>query len=233
MNYSILKSVTALLSRFLTVSFCVCCLAACSKPTETRFVSWKIITDGKIVVEKGAVDDKVPALNLQYLELRLKIEAACNLARFISEVVPANSHNETSSDVLSPRVVNLVQRYVRLNLAPDTALLVNQKMGNHLCEIQKEEIQTCIDESRKTSTKVPEDHLQLLAYMQNQFGMTRQGEIFFGEEYMAADKVNRKFLSHTIKLDLKSFSCDLLEHRKDHKMSTNYKSLIAPDKSGR
>jgi hypothetical protein len=75
---SLLKSITVLLSRFLTVSFCICCLVACSKPTETQTVSWKITNDGKSVLSKDAVNDKVAALNLTALELRLKIEGACN-----------------------------------------------------------------------------------------------------------------------------------------------------------
>lgn len=242
MSCSILKSITVLLSRFLTASFCICCLVACSKPTETQTVSWKLTIDGKSVLSKDAANDKVATLNLTFLELRLKIEGACNLGRLVREATPTNlskgntsgtidtnSFMTSSSTMTKESAVNeskhasgspqnvfnskqsSTQSFAPLSLTPEVALVVNQKMASHLCSIQKEQNQGCADESRKTSKKMPADHLQLLAYVQNEFGMKGSAEIVFDQTYLSADKSKKRHLSETIKLNMKSLSCELVE----------------------
>ena len=244
---SILIRLKNLLTRLLVTGFAVCGLMACSNPTDTQTVSWKITVDGKSALVKEATNDKVTALNLTLLELRLKTEGACNLAQFIGESKPVdpsqrNSSGTTDSNSVlksdksimesstvptqsaqnreplqNQHVVNLkqssTQSFTQLKLTPEAALAVNQKMANHLCAIQKAQNQVCTDESRKTSKKMPADHLQLLAYMQNEFGMKGSAEIFFQETYLSADKTSKKNVSQTLKINTNSFSCDLIDER--------------------
>jgi hypothetical protein len=235
-----------LLTRFLVTGLVVFFLMACSKPTDTHTVSWKISVDGKTVLAKDATNDKVAALNLTLLELRLKIEGACHLGQFIHESSPtdpsqkntnitsgpnsglssgralietpaASQSMQTSGALQNQHVVNLTQSstqsFTQLKLTPEVALAVNQKMANHLCTIQKAQNQGCTDESRKTSKKIPLDHLQLLAYVQNEFGMKGAAEIVFDETYLSADKTRKNVLSQTVKINKNSFSCDLVNNR--------------------
>jgi hypothetical protein len=220
---------------------------ACSKPTDTQTVSWKVTVDGKSVLVKEATNDKVAAVNLTLLELRLKTEGACKLAEFIGESKPVDSSQRNLSGTTDPNSVlksdksimesstvptqsaqiteslqnqhavklkqSSTQSFTQLKLTPEVALAVNQKMANHLCAIQKAQNQVCTDESRKTSKKMPADHLQLLAHVQNEFGMKSSAEIFFQETYLSADKTSKKNVSQTIKISKNSFSCDLIDER--------------------
>jgi hypothetical protein len=110
-------------------------------------------------------------------------------------------------------VKSSTQSFTQLKLTPEVALAVNQKMENHLCTIQKANNQGCNDESRKTSKKIPADHLQLLAYVQNEFGMKGAAEIVFDRTYLSADKSLKKITSQTVKINKNSFSCDLVNNR--------------------
>jgi hypothetical protein len=237
-----------LLTRFLVTGLAVFFLISCSKPTDTHTVSWKISVDGKTVLAKEATNDKVAALNLTLLELRLKIEGACHLGQFIHESSPTDPSQKNTSITSGPNSVlsssktliesspvnqsmsmhtsgtlhnqhtfNLMQSstqsLTQLKLTPEVALAVNQKMANHLCSIQKAHIQGCTDDSRRTSKKIPTDHLQLLAYVQNELGMKGSAEIVFDETYLSADKTSKKKLSKTLKINKNSFSCDLVDDR--------------------
>ena len=232
-----------LLTRFLVTGSAVCFLMACSKPTDTHTVSWKISVDGKTVLAKEATNDKVAALNLTLLELRLKIEGACHLGQFIHESSPTDPSQKNTSITSGPNSVlsssktliesspvnqsmsmhtrgglnnqhtvkSSTQSFTQLKLTPEVALSVNQKMENHLCTIQKANNQGCNDESRKTSKKIPADHLQLLAYVQNEFGMKGAAEIVFDRTYLSADKSRKKITSQTVKINKNSFSCDSVD----------------------
>jgi hypothetical protein len=205
-------------------------LSACTERTESRQISWAIEVDGKSY--KPSAPSKATDGTQSDLELRIKIASACSIGHLAVDALRGSQVDSSSYTLESVPSVSAIQggrsiktgaqsntaikttlQMTPLQIEPDAALILNQQISQHLCVSLNKKNQECGADPRRQSRTMPDDHLQLLSYMKDKFGMAREASIVYQEVRLSADKKMQTTISGEVALNKKTLSCSIEEKR--------------------